>query len=177
MTELFGEITRVGAGLDLRFERILATDVDDLWSALTDPERLARWMNVCTGDLALGGTWHALLDDGSDYAVGTVTACDPPRSFTTSWHAIEEQPTVLTVTVDAVPEGARLTLVHEAVQSIYYGPGWQTYLEQLDDYLGAAATSVTDPDRVAGVAWDVRYSALRPVWDARYGAMRQPPVE
>ena len=171
MTSMFGEIARVGSGFDLRFERILATDVDDLWSALTEPERLARWMNVYTGDLALGGTWHALLDDGSDYAVGTVTACDPPRSFTTTWHAIEEHPTELTVTVDAMPEGARLTLEHTGVQSIYYGPGWQTYLEQLDDHLGAAATSVTDPDRVAGVEWDVRYLQLKPLWDDRYGAL------
>ena len=177
MTTLFGEIARVGTGFDLRFERILATDVDDLWSALSEPERLARWMNAFTGDLALGGTWHALLDDGSDYAVGTVTACDPPRSFTTTWHAIEEQPTELTIMVDAVPDGARLTLVHVGVQSIYYGPGWQTYLEQLDDYLGAAPTSVTDPERVSGVDWDDRYLALRPIWEERFGTLRVAPVE
>lgn len=32
-----------------------ATDVDDLWSALTDPPRLARWYGQVKGDLRLGG--------------------------------------------------------------------------------------------------------------------------
>ena len=31
------------------------TDIDDLWSALTDPRRLARWVAEVDGDLRLGG--------------------------------------------------------------------------------------------------------------------------
>jgi uncharacterized protein YndB with AHSA1/START domain len=172
MTSLFGTVARVGAGYDLEFERVLDTDVEDLWSAVTDPERLARWMNVYTGDLRLGGTWQALLDDGSVYCTGTVTECDPPRSFVTTWHAIEEQPTTLRITVEPAADGARLLLRHEGVQSIYYGPGWQSYLEQLDDYLGAATSSVVDTTRQAGIAWDARYTELRPVWDERFGSLR-----
>jgi uncharacterized protein YndB with AHSA1/START domain len=172
MTSLFGSIAKVGAGFDLEFERVLDTDVDDLWSAITDPERLARWMNIYTGDLRLGGTWNALLDDGSTYTTGTVQECDPPRSFVTTWHAIEEQPTLLRISVDPVADGARLFLRHEGVQSIYYGPGWQSYLEQLDDYLGAAPSSEVDPTRTPGVDWDVRYGELRPAWDERFGALR-----
>ncbi len=172
MTSLFGSVARVGAGYDLEFERVLATDVDDLWSALTEPDRLARWMNVYTGGLRLGGTWQALLDDGSVYCTGTVTECDPPRSFTTTWHAIEEQPTTLRITVEPTTDGARLLLRHEGVQSIYYGPGWQTYLEQLDDYLGAAGSSEVDPSRTPGVAWDARFAQLRAPWDERFGSLR-----
>ncbi|HEU4850152.1 MAG TPA: SRPBCC domain-containing protein [Terrimesophilobacter sp.] len=173
MTMMFGEITRSGTAFNLEFERILATDVDDLWNAVTDRDRLARWMAPYSGDLVLGGTWQALGDDGGVWCSGTVTECEPPHRFVTSWHAIEESPTVLTVTVDAVPDGARLRLQHDGVQSIYYGPGWQTYLEQLDDLLGAAPASVADPTRAAGVGWDERYEALRPVWEERFGALRE----
>jgi uncharacterized protein YndB with AHSA1/START domain len=172
MTSLFGSVARVGAGYDLEFERVLDTDVDDLWSAITEPDRLARWMNVYTGDLRLGGTWQALLDDGSVYCTGTVAECDPPRSFVTSWHAIEEQPTTLRISVEPAEDGARLLLRHEGVQSIYYGAGWQTYLEQLDDYLGAAQSSEVDPDRRRGVDWDDRFGELRGAWDELFGSLR-----
>ena len=36
MTTLFGEIAKVGSGFTLEFERVLDTDVEDLWSAVTD---------------------------------------------------------------------------------------------------------------------------------------------
>jgi uncharacterized protein YndB with AHSA1/START domain len=172
MTSLFGEIEKVGNGYTLTFERILATDAADLWEAVTTPDRLARWMNVYTGDLRLAGTWQALLDDGSEYCHGTVTECDAPHSFVTTWHAVEENKTVLRVSVDAVEGGARLRLRHDGVQSIYYGPGWQAYLERLDDELGAAAASIVDGSRVPGTSWDVRFTELRPVWDAAFGRLR-----
>ena len=39
----------------VRMEDRFGTDIDDLWSALTDPRRLARWMGEVEGDLRLGG--------------------------------------------------------------------------------------------------------------------------
>lgn len=171
MTRTIGSVTRSGDRFTLDFERILDTTPDDAWHAVTDPERLARWMAPYTGDLSLGGEWQALDDDGSVWCRGTVSDCDPPHRFVTSWHAIEEEPTVLTVSLDPVDSGTRLRLHHEGVQSRYYAPGWQTYLEQLDELLGAAAASVTDPDRVAGVSWDDRYNELRVAWDERFAAL------
>ena len=37
------------------------TDIDDLWSALTDPRRLARWVADVEGDLRLGGEFRASI--------------------------------------------------------------------------------------------------------------------
>ena len=172
MTTIFGDLTKAANGFDLEFVRLFDTDVADVWSAVTDPERLARWMAPYRGELRLGGTWEGLSDDGSVWVTGTVTACDPPHTFTTTWHAIEEQPTELTVTVDETPDGARMRLVHTGVQSMDYGPGWQTYLERLDDLLGAAAASVTDPERTPGIGWDDRYLALREPWRQQFDALR-----
>ena len=33
------------------------TDRDDLWNALTDPERIPRWFLPVSGDLELGGRY------------------------------------------------------------------------------------------------------------------------
>lgn len=168
MTITFGELTRQGELFTLDFERILDTDVDDLWQAVTDPERLARWMAPYTGELSLGGEWQALSDDDTVWCRGTVSECEPPHRFVTSWHAIGEEPTVLSVIVDEVSEGARLRLHHEDLGSRDYAPGWQTYLEQLDDLLGAAAASITDASRIAGVDWDERYAQLGRAWTERF---------
>ena len=42
-----------GKGI-VRVEDRYDTDIDDLWSALTDPRRLARWLGEVEGDLRLG---------------------------------------------------------------------------------------------------------------------------
>ena len=35
-----------------------ATTPDDLWSAITEPERLQRWFSPVSGDLRLGGRYQ-----------------------------------------------------------------------------------------------------------------------
>src|SRR6476661_4391353 len=39
----------------VRLEDRFDTDIDDLWSAFTDPDRLARWLGKVDGDLREGG--------------------------------------------------------------------------------------------------------------------------
>jgi uncharacterized protein YndB with AHSA1/START domain len=56
------------------FTRAYATDVEDLWDACTNPERLRRWYVPVTGELRLGGTFEQ-VNMGS----GTIVACEPPR--------------------------------------------------------------------------------------------------
>lgn len=142
-------------GFLLQFEQTYPTDPDDLWNAITDARRLRRWMAHYEGDLVLGGAWRALFDDGSIFTTGVVTACDAPRSFVTTWNAVGESETTLTVTLTALDGGTRLTLDHDAVGSPDYGPGWQTYFEVLElEVLGEA-------DCVAAFDWNRRYRELR----------------
>jgi uncharacterized protein YndB with AHSA1/START domain len=47
-----------GKGI-VRMEDRYDTNIDDLWSALTDPRRLARWLGDIEGDLRLGGEFRA----------------------------------------------------------------------------------------------------------------------
>jgi uncharacterized protein YndB with AHSA1/START domain len=142
-------------GYLIRFAQTYPTTPEDLWHAVTDRERLSRWMAPYEGDLRLGGHWTARYDDGSVFTVGQGTACDPPRSFTTTWHAVEEQRTTITVTVEPTEHGAALRLEHEGVGSVDYLAGWHTYLELLElDLEGDAAAAAT-------FDWDARYRDLR----------------
>lgn len=160
----WGSATRQGERFDLSFERIYASTPEDVWEAVTEGERLARWMAPYRGELRLGGSWEALNSDGSVFSWGTVTACEPPRTFTTTWEYEGEHSSVITVIVDEHPEGARLELRHEGLTDVGYAPGWQTFLEQLDEQLSLAPSALVDPERAPGVSWSDRFAQLEPVW-------------
>src|SRR6476660_9355169 len=63
----------------VRMEDRYDTDIDDLWSALTDPGRLARWYGEVEGDLRLGGELQVRIPDAGLHAVGQVEVCEPPQ--------------------------------------------------------------------------------------------------
>src|SRR6478672_8725702 len=67
-----------GTGI-VRLEDRFDTQVDDLWSALTDPRRLARWLGEVEGDLRLGGEFLAHFFASGREGTGRVKACEPPQ--------------------------------------------------------------------------------------------------
>lgn len=156
-------IERHGDGFRLVYDVVYETDIDDLWQAITTRERLARWMVEYTGDLREGGTWAVATEGDEDpWATGTITACDPPHAFATSWHAIGEEPTELTVTLERTEHGTRMRLVHTGIRSIFYGAGWQTYLERL----AAEVSGAPIPQD-----WDARFAELSPRYEELFGRL------
>src|SRR5215469_17254086 len=67
-----------GKGI-VRMEDRYDTDIGDLWSALTEPGRLARWLGEFEGDLRLGGEFRARFFASGWEGTGRVEACEPPR--------------------------------------------------------------------------------------------------
>jgi uncharacterized protein YndB with AHSA1/START domain len=67
-----------GKGI-VRMEDRFDTDIDDLWSALTDPGRLARWIGEVEGDLRLGGEFRTHFFASGSQSTGRVEACEPPQ--------------------------------------------------------------------------------------------------
>jgi uncharacterized protein YndB with AHSA1/START domain len=84
------------------------TTVDDLWDAITTPERLARWFMPVEGDLKLGGRYQLKGNAG-----GSITRCERPTALDVTW---EFMGGTSWVTVRLAPDGAkaRLTLEHIA---------------------------------------------------------------
>src|SRR5262245_33923922 len=56
------------------------TTVDDVWDAITNPDRIPRWFMPISGDLRPGGRYEL-----QGNASGSITACDPPRAFHVTW--------------------------------------------------------------------------------------------
>src|SRR6185437_12751153 len=83
---------RTGDGKGIvRMEDRFDTDIGDLWSALTDPGRLARWYGRVEGDLRRGGEFHASLP-GAGERTGRVDACEPPQRLLVTLRDPEAQP-------------------------------------------------------------------------------------
>jgi uncharacterized protein YndB with AHSA1/START domain len=55
---ILGSLRSVDGTGVVRMEDRFDTDIDDLWSALTDPHRLARWLGEVDGDLRQGGEYR-----------------------------------------------------------------------------------------------------------------------
>ena len=119
----------------VRMEDRFDTDIDDLWSALTDPRRLVRWIGEVEGDLRLGGEFRATFFASGWEGTGRVEACEPPRRLL----LLTEQPGqsdehVIEVTLAAdgehtilVWEERGMPLDHLAA----YGSGIQVHVEDL----------------------------------------------
>jgi uncharacterized protein YndB with AHSA1/START domain len=56
------------------------TTIEDVWDAVTNPERIPRWFLPISGDLRLGGRYQLQGNAG-----GQITACDPPQAFDVTW--------------------------------------------------------------------------------------------
>src|SRR5260370_38957280 len=54
----------------VRIEDRFDTDIDDLWSALTEPSRLARWHGQVEGDLHPGGEFRVYLEADDIQSIG-----------------------------------------------------------------------------------------------------------
>ncbi len=93
----------------VRASRTYPTDIDDLWDAITSPERIPRWFLPVSGDLRLGG--HYRLEGN---ASGEITACEPPRRLALTWAAGGGEPSWVTVRLSKHQDGALLELEHVA---------------------------------------------------------------
>jgi uncharacterized protein YndB with AHSA1/START domain len=127
-----------GTGV-VRMEDRFDTDIDDMWSAITDPGRLARWIGEVDGDLRLGGEFRARFFSSGWEGTGRVEACEPPRRLLVltrqpgqaGEHSIEA-----TLTADGDQtllawEERGMPLDHLAA----YGSGIQVHVEDLAAYL------------------------------------------
>ena len=87
---ILGSLRSAGGKGVVRIEDRYGTGIDDLWSALTDPGRLASWYGQVDGDLRLGGQFRLHVEDADADATGRVVACEPPRRLQVTTRETEE---------------------------------------------------------------------------------------
>jgi uncharacterized protein YndB with AHSA1/START domain len=125
-----------GVGV-VRMEDRYDTDIDDLWSALTDPTRLARWVAEVDGDLRIGGGFHARFTSGWQGA-GRIDTCEPPRSLQVTLSPGEEDETVIDARLFGEGDFTRLVIEERGFplpELAPHGAGWQAHIEDLAAYL------------------------------------------
>jgi uncharacterized protein YndB with AHSA1/START domain len=126
----------------VRMEDRLDTGIDDLWGALTDPDRLAHWFGEVEGELSQGGEFRVHIALAGQRA-GRVEACEPPRRLLLTMRDRDPQPGQPEQTVieaQLIAEGAQTALVWEErgmpVNLLpAYGAGIQIHVEHLADYI------------------------------------------
>jgi uncharacterized protein YndB with AHSA1/START domain len=163
----------------VKLSRSYPADAEDVWDALTTPERLARWFLPVSGDLRVGGTYQLEGNAG-----GEIRACEPPRRLQLTWimgpPEGPEDSSIVDVVLEPDPDlgGTRLTLTHTAVVPPEmwdtFGPGavgvgWELGVVSLAAHLegqeiGTPADLETNPEYHAALAasseeWGVAYRA------------------
>ena len=156
-TRILGSLRSADGQGVVRVEDRYDTDIDDLWSALTDPGRLARWYGEVAGDLRPGGEFRLHVDDAGMDVTGRVEACEPPRRLRVTTRETDEsyRPGNGVPPFDEIAEA---TLTADGDQTIlvievrgmpldkiaFYGAGWQIHAENLATYLAGRESGDTE---------------------------------
>ena len=102
----------------IRREIILPNPREDVWAALTEPERLEDWFaNDVDLDLRPGGGASFRWSNGEERSA-TVTLVEPGRRLSFEW----DDEGVVAFTLDDDPDGTRLTVVETS-------PEWTAALD------------------------------------------------
>lgn len=152
-----------GAGV-VRMEDRFATDPADLWSAITDPDRLARWIAVVDGAVGPGRTVHARFTSTWEGDV-RIDVCEPPHRLLVTSTEEDGSETVIEAVLSADGDGTVLVVEERGLPLPgieAYGAGWQAHLEDLGAHLAGRAPA----------DWAARWSELRPHYEEAANAVR-----
>jgi uncharacterized protein YndB with AHSA1/START domain len=145
-----------GEARTVRLRRTYNAPIEDVWDAVTNPERVSRWFLPLSGEYRVGG--HYQLEGN---AGGTILACDAPRRLRVTWvfgePASDADVSEVEVRLTPSGEGTSLELEHIAIvpedRWAEYGPGavgvgWEMGLLGLTLHLEGG--SIADP-----IAWQL----------------------
>ena len=156
-TRILGSLRSADGKGAVRIEDRYHTDIDDLWSALTDPGRLARWYGQVEGDLRPGGEFHLYLESDDWDGTGRVEVCEPPRRLLVTTREADEswrkgrgaQPFDEAIEATLTADGDQTVLVIEVLgmpldKIAFYGAGWQIHAENLAAHLAGRERGDTE---------------------------------
>ena len=155
---ILGSLRSADGKAVVRMQDRFDTDIDDLWSALTEPERLARWIGKIEGDLRLGGEYRFHFFASGSEGTGRIEVCEPPRRLLLQ-HGLN-QPNVNVIEATLTADGKQTILVIEErgmpLELIAaYGGGIQVHIEDLAAHI--AGREHCDAD--------ARWDELQPAYD------------
>ncbi|MEO6117354.1 MAG: SRPBCC domain-containing protein [Pseudolysinimonas sp.] len=130
----------------VRLEDHFDTDIADLWSAITDPHRTARWLAVVSGDFRLGGELTASFTSAWEGTL-LVEVCDAPHRLRVLARGRGDQ-TVMEAVLSEEGTGTRLVVEERGLPVAdlpYHGAGWQVHLQDLRIVIDGGTPSPWEP--------------------------------
>lgn len=146
--------------------RTFRAPIADVWAAVTESERLGRWIGTWTGEPTSGSVQFRMIAEGDDIPEQTyrIRACLPPHQLTVriedvggSWDLglnLTEHDGITTLEFTQVISDPT---IFESV-----GPGWEYYLDRLVAAETGGDPTVIDFDRDYYPALSNYYANLLP---------------
>lgn len=125
-----------GEEVSVLIRRTYDAAIADVWSALTDPNRMRRWFLPISGDLRAGGNFQLEGNAGGD-----IIACEPPRLLKvtfggpTSLVELQLSPETEDRTSLQLEHTVPIEFAQSGAGSLFVGPGWDGGFVALDLYL------------------------------------------
>jgi uncharacterized protein YndB with AHSA1/START domain len=140
----------------IRVEDVYDTDIEDLWRACTEPERVARWIGSVSGDLRVGGSIDVSLTS-TWTGPGRIEACERPHHLLLRMEPETDDETEIEAWLTPEGDGTRLVVEERGLPLAnvhFHGAGWQAHLEDLGRSL------VGEPSN-----WKARWTELTPTYE------------
>lgn len=146
--------------------RTFHAPIEDVWAAITEPDRMARWIGIWTGELNSGSVSFWMNSEGDDAPEQTfeIRSCELPHRLLVHaadgsgvWDlgfALDEQDDITTLEFTQV--------VHDPAVLDSVGPGWEYYLDRLIAAETGRDPNAIDFDRDYYPALSGHYAALLP---------------
>lgn len=152
--------------------RTFQAPVEDVWAAITEPERLGRWFGVWSGNPSTGRV-QVRWDFEDDVAEETyvIEVCEAPHRLRV-YNLSDNPPDVWTLDLRLSEVAGRTVLDFAQVLSdglpvTDVGPGWEYYIDRLADSIRTGEVST--------VGWD-GYLELAPEYAEAFGQAEGEPA-
>lgn len=141
--------------------RAFSAPIIDVWAAIAEPRRLARWIGTWSGDPASGSVQFQMMAEGDGVPESElrIEACQPPHLL----RVILDADWVIGIELTQSGEITALefTQVIDDVSTLEsVGPGWEFYLDRLVAAETQGDTSAIDFERDYYPALSAHYAAL-----------------
>ncbi|MGJ6968996.1 SRPBCC family protein [Streptosporangium sp. G11] len=114
-----------GEGIGVLLRRRYDAPIQDVWEALTDPDRMKRWFLPVSGDLRAGGDFQLEGNAG-----GRILRCEPPGLLKVTFGAesslveLRLSPDGEDATIFELEHTVPLEMAGSGAGALYVGPGW-----------------------------------------------------
>jgi uncharacterized protein YndB with AHSA1/START domain len=143
--------------ISVLLRRSYPAPIEDVWEAMTDPDRVERWFFPVSGDLRAGGTFQLEGNAGGD-----ILECEPPRLLKLTFGAptslveLRLSPDGTIATVLELDHTVPIEMAGSGAGALYVGPGWDGAFLALGLYLSGEVAA--DPVAAANSPEGLEFS-------------------